>query len=98
MVRNTDLLNPLRVAVMTIQPGADGWMFAVKTALMEPWGIVTVAGTVMLSLLLERLTTMSPADLVMATVHVRPVPGATLDKAVVNESRRGVDHSVRVAV
>ena len=95
---NTPTLAPLKAAVTTIQPEADDKAVAEKPALVEPWGTVTVAGTVSAALSLERLTTMFPADFDMVTVHALREPAAMLVGTQVSEEKRGVDHSVKLAV
>ena len=98
MVNNTPMLAPLKVAVTTIQPDADDWVVTGKPALRQPWGTVTLAGTVSPALLLERPTTMFPASFDMVMVHVVLEPAVKLVEAQVNEDRTGVDHSVKLAV
>lgn len=97
MVSTNILLAPLNEAVTVIEPDADDWVVTGKPALREPWGTVTEAGTVSPALLLERLTTMSPANFDMVTVHVLPEPAVKLLGEQVSEDKTGVDHSIKLA-
>jgi hypothetical protein len=86
------------MAVTMIQPEADDRVVAVKPALMEPWGTVTVAGTESAALLLERLTTTFPARFDIVTVHALLEPADMLVGAQVSEDKAGVGKSVKLAV
>jgi hypothetical protein len=91
------LLTPLNEAVTTIQPEADDEVDTGNPALRAPWGTATVAGTVKPALLLERLTTMLPADLDIVTVHPLLDPPTRPVGAQASEDKTGVDQSVKAA-
>lgn len=91
-------LTPLKVAVTTTQPEADVAVVTGNPALAEPWGTVTVGGTVTPVLLLPTLTTMLPAAFERVTTQVVPVPADTLVGLQFKEDNTGVDHSVKVAL
>ena len=90
-------LLPPNEAVMRTEPEAEESEVAVKLALLAPCRTVTLAGTVSEGLLLDMLTTMSPAALDMATVQGVLEPAASLAEWQVTEETAGVDHSVNVA-
>ena len=86
----------MKAAETTIHPEADDRAVAEKPALLEPWGTVTVAGTVSAALLLERLTTTFPARFDMLTVHTLLEPAGMLVGTHVSEDKTGVGKSVKV--
>ena len=71
---------------------------AEKTAVLDPCGTVTVAGTATAGLLLARLTTTSPADFESVTVQAVLAPIASLVAVHANENNTGVDHRIKLAV
>ena len=88
----------MNVAITKIEPDADDWVLTGKPALREPWGTVTLAGSVSPAPVLERPTTLVPANFDMVTVHALLDPAVKLVGAQVSEDRTGVDHSVKLAV
>ena len=98
MENTTILLDPLKLAVMMIHPEADDVAVAVKAALMDPCGTVTVGGTWRLKLLLDKFTAMLPANLDVVTVHWLLELGVIAVGMQVANDNTGVDHSVKVTL
>jgi hypothetical protein len=91
------LVVPLYVAETTTRPEVDDWTDAEKTAVLEPWGTVTLAGTTTAGLSVARLTRIAPAVLDKFTTHVVLPPMASFATAQLSEESVGVDQSARLA-
>lgn len=99
MVNMACFLTEPKVAVRTTQPvAADLVVVTGNPRLADPWGTVTVAGTVTPVLLLPTVTAMLPAGFERTTTQVVPVPADTLVGLQLKEDIVGVDQSVKVAV
>ena len=73
-VKTAVWLLPLYLACSTTQPEPPGWTVAANVAFTEPWGTVTLLGTLITGLFVARLTGMAPADLDRVTPQVAFAP------------------------
>jgi len=98
MLKATPLVTPLKVAVTAIIPDTVDRVVTGKLALSEPWGTVTVAGTVSPAFVLARVMTMLPASFDIVTVQLLLEPAVIAFGVQLSEDSTGVDQRVRLAV